>query len=288
MGNAMECFYLITNSIKDKNLAVTDKVRDFLVSHGKKCIVHVADEKKNGSYTEEAEVPKEVDCVIVLGGDGTLIQAARDMVTRDIPLLGINLGTLGFLADIEQENLIPSLANLISGEYEIEERMMLEGTVTTSEGTQESVSLNDIVINRYGPLRVVKYNIYVNGKLLNTYLADGIIVSTPTGSTGYSLSAGGPIVEPKARMMVITPICPHTLNTRSVVLSAEDSIRMEAVKSNKSDGNKIVAEVSFDGASSVMIREGDFVDIGKSDKSTKIMKMNKESFLTVLRNKFSD
>ena len=132
----------------------------------------------------------------------------------------------------------------------------------------------------------MEYNIYVNGKYLNTYRADGIIVSTPTGSTGYSLSAGGPIIEPKARMMVITPICPHTLNTRSVVLSDDDVICIETRESGQRKDD--MAEVTFDGTANVRLVPSDFVEISKSEKTTKIMRINEESFLTVLSKKFKD
>ncbi len=282
----MDYFYLITNSEKDEKLAVTNQVVDYLKRAGKRCDIHVADQKKDDSYTFEKNVPEDVECVIVLGGDGTLIQAARDMANRDVPLLGINLGTLGFLADIECENLDDSLERLVRGEYEIEQRMMLEGTVTTARETRESVSLNDVVVTRFGPLRVVDYNIYVNDKLLTTYRADGVIVATPTGSTGYSLSAGGPIVEPKANMTVVTPICPHTLNTRSIVLAAEDRIRVETARGRGTDTTTSV--VTFDGAINIPLCGGDYVDIRKSVKNTKIIRIRKESFLTVLRSKFQD
>lgn len=282
----MNCFYLITNQEKDKELKVTKMIKDFLTDNGRKCIVHCAQEKAQGFYTEVSAVPKEVDCVIVLGGDGTLIQAAHDMVSRNLPLLGVNLGTLGFLADVELEQWKPSLQSLLNGEYEMEERMMLEGRVTSSMGSTESIALNDVVINRYGRLRIMEYKIYVNEQYLCSYRADGIIVSTPTGSTGYSLSAGGPIVEPRARMMVLTPICPHTLNTRSIVLSAEDCVRIETVGGNF-DGQKI-AEATFDGSDSVLLDAGDSVRVAASPKTTKLIRIHKESFITTLGRKFKD
>lgn len=208
------------------------------------------------------------------------------MINRNIPLLGVNLGTLGFLADVEVEGLLPSLQSLLDGEYEIEERMMLDGMVMTSDGVRESVALNDIVINRYGRLRIIEYKLYVNGRYLCSYRADGVIVSTPTGSTGYSLSAGGPIVEPRARMMVITPICPHTLNTRSIVLSAEDRVRIETVQGSQ-DVNRM-AETTFDGRDSIVMGAGDSVCIAASQKTTKIVRIHKESFVTILGRKFKD
>ncbi len=286
MRTDMECFYLIANNMKDRDLKISGTISDFFERNGKRCIVHAADTNKHGFYTQENTVPDEVDCIVVLGGDGTLIQAAHDMINRNIPLLGVNLGTLGFLADVEVEGLLPSLQSLLDGEYEIEERMMLDGMVMTSDGVRESVALNDIVINRYGRLRIIEYKLYVNGRYLCSYRADGVIVSTPTGSTGYSLSAGGPIVEPRARMMVITPICPHTLNTRSIVLSAEDRVRIETVQGSQ-DVNRM-AETTFDGRDSIVMGAGDSVCIAASQKTTKIVRIHKESFVTILGRKFKD
>lgn len=295
----MECFYLIANSMKDSELKVTGEIRNFLVQNGKKCIVQAERSACSGFSGKVSLIPDDVDVVIVLGGDGTLIQAARDMVAvcsgtgqavhkenDGIPLLGVNLGTLGFLADVETEQLIPSLRSLLDGEYEIEERMMLDGTVTVQGGRVESVALNDIVINRYGRLRIMEYRIFVNGKYLCSYRADGVIVSTPTGSTGYSLSAGGPIVEPKARLMVITPICPHTLNARSIVLSADDTVQIE-VEQGGTDGKQI-AEATFDGSGSVRMDAGDVIRVAVSQKTTKLIRIQKESFITTLGRKFRD
>lgn len=279
----MENFYIIANTEKDIDLQISHRVETFLKKHGKKCLIHAAGEKCHGTYTQEGSVPLDVDCVIVLGGDGTLIQAARDMVNRDVVLLGVNLGTLGFLADIETDTLEDSLEHLICGEYETEERMMLSGTVQSNQQTSSSIALNDVVINRYGPLKIVDFRVHVNGKMLVSYRADGIIISTPTGSTGYSLSAGGPIIEPRAKMILITPICPHTLNARSIILSPEDIIKIEVVQGNGVGTG--VAEVSFDGTANVRMHAGDSVTISVSDKITKLCKLNKESFFTVLGNK---
>ena len=140
------------------------------------------------------------------------------------------------------------------------------------------MALNDVVINRKGSLRVVEYGVWVNDKFLSSFRADGIIICTPTGSTGYSLSAGGPIIEPKSHIICITPICPHTLNTRSIVLSDENVIRIETSDSE--------TEVNFDGRVSFALEASDRVEITRSDHSTKIMRINEESFLTILSDKF--
>ena len=224
------------------------------------------------------------DALCCLGGDGTLIQAARDTVNRKIPLLGINLGTLGFLAEIEKSGIPDALDSLLLDNYTIEPRMLLEGCVhRRNGGPAQNIALNDIVVNRAGTLRIIDYEISVNGEFLNRYSADGIIVSTPTGSTGYSLSAGGPIISPMASMIVVTPVCPHTLTARSIVLSGGDRVTVHIGSGRRND--KEQAFVTFDGDVLVPVETGDCVDIRRSEKTVNILKISKISFLEVLRNK---
>ena len=237
----MNHFYIITNGHKDYNLEKTNEIRKYLEKCGKKCTVQVKEPGKEQGYTDAAQIPEDVDCILVLGGDGTLLQAARDIMERDIPLLGINLGTLGYLAEIEESGIYGALNQLLEGGYEVEQRMMLAGRIVRGEihrkrhaengyqqdETEKSYALNDIAITRSGSLQIIRFRICVNGQFLNEYQADGVIVATPTGSTGYNLSAGGPIVEPKAELILITPISPHTLNTRSIILAPSDVVEIE-------------------------------------------------------------
>ena len=217
---------------------------------------------------------------LVLGGDGTLIRAARELEGYNIPLLGINLGTLGYLTEVELRDFKSALDRLFDTKPEIEERMMMHGSV---EGRLNDVAMNDIVVTREGWLLVIHFTISVNGELLNTYQADGVIISTPTGTTGYNLSAGGPIVEPTASMFVITPICSHALNTSSIVLSAEDIIEVEISEGRY--GKIEHATVTFDGASTVPLVTGDKITIEKSGETTKLIKLSKESFMKTMRKK---
>ena len=218
--------------------------------------------------------------MIVIGGDGSLIEAARVFHAREIPILGINMGTLGYLTEVEVNDIDESLIRLIKGDYALESRMMIEGAF---EDGSRDVALNDIVVSRKGVLRVLHFKLYVNGELLNSYEADGIIISTPTGSTAYNLSAGGPIVEPTASMIVITPICSHALNTSSIVLSAEDEIVIEIGRGR----NGTVEEVftTFDGADMVSLKTGERVIIRRSSADTKIVKLSNIGFLEILRRK---
>ena len=223
--------------------------------------------------------------MLVLGGDGTVLQASRDLVKRNIPLFGINLGTLGYLAEIGKEDVEQALGKLTADEYLLEKRMMLEGNVFRS-GKQaiSDVALNDIVISRSGKLRVMDYHIFVNGRFLNSYSADGIIISTPTGSTGYNLSAGGPIVSPSASMILITPIAPHTLTARSVILPDDVTVKIEI---GERAGNDESAEATFDGDASVEMKCRDYIEIRKSDRTVQFVKIDQVSFLEILRRKMS-
>ena len=281
----MDKFTIIANSVKDRNFVVSHRIAEYLRNNGKECLMlQDTGEEQNASYhyTDPDRIPDDTQCIIVLGGDGTLLQAARDVVDKDIPLFGINMGTLGYLAEIDQHSIYPALDRLMSDRYTIERRMMLSGTVYKNDKVAVSdVALNDIVIGREGPLRVVRFNNYVNGTFLNSYKADGIIVSTPTGSTGYSLSAGGPIISPAASMILMTPLAPHTLNTRSIVFSPDDRITVEIGEGR--DQNQEHGMASFDGDTSVSMVTGDRIVITRSKKDTRIIKINNISFLETLR-----
>ena len=286
----MDKFFIIANRQKDKELKTARKVEAYLNSKGKSCILRedTSEQKaRSNHYTDVEKIPKDVECIIVIGGDGTLLQAARDVVNRQIPLLGINMGTLGYLAEIDRSSIDGALNHLMLDEYTIEKRMMLNGKVYHKEELiAEDVALNDIVIGRDGPLHVTRFHNYVNGEFLNSYTADGIIIATATGSTGYSLSAGGPIVSPETNILIMTPVAPHTLNTRSVIFPAEDEITVEIGEG--SQGCEAKAVVSFDGDTNVPMRTADRVAIRRSVKDTQIIKISNISFLEVLRRKMKN
>ena len=283
----MEHFYIIANSEKPESVTLRDKIVGYLNRRGKTCSYQEnAQPSENHAYsfTDPARVPEDIDAVLVLGGDGTVIQAARDLARRDVPFLGINVGTLGYLTEVEASEYGQALDTLIRGEYYLEKRMMLCGEVFTEEGkTYAGKALNDIVISRQGVLRVVNFQIFVNGRYLNSYNADGMIISTPTGSTGYNLSAGGPIVEPGAEMLLITPICPHTLNARSIVLSGHDQVEIVIGPGRKMEKDRAVA--TFDGDTEIGLVSGERVKIRRSIHARKLIKLNDQSFLEVLSRK---
>lgn len=183
----------------------------------------------------QEKMVQEITVGVTLGGDGTLLNAAREIACAGIPICGINMGQLGFLTEVELPNLSVSLDKLINGEYQIEERLMLDAMIIRQGITiHVSCALNDVVISKSGVSRMIKFNLFIDNELTAKYAADGLIISTSTGSTGYSLSAGGPIINPKLKVIVLTPICSHTLHVRPLVVSENEEIKVEMV-SNQDD-----------------------------------------------------
>jgi len=276
----MKHFLIYTNQYKDKQLATTERIRQYLTDKDQKVSIVLMDRGKE-------EIPGDIDCMIVLGGDGTVLQAVREKKDLHVPIVGVNLGTLGYMTEIELSHLEESLDRLILGDYVQDSRMMLEGRVISeTDIARQGWALNDIVISRSGSLQIIQYKIFVNGQFLNEYSADGVIVTTPTGSTGYNLSAGGPLIEPKARLIMVTPICPHTLNQRSIILSPEDTV--EIVIPEGREGRDQEVEVNFDGGNELILHTGDSIRIVKSEKTTEFIQLNQVSFLEVLHKKLSE
>lgn len=290
----MRHFLMITNIYKDAKLKLTDEIKAYIEKKGGTCVCITGTGEETGDTAPMAEnVPKETECVLVLGGDGTLIRAAAALVGRNLPLIGVNLGTLGYLCELEEGSVFAAIDQLMEDRYIVEERMMLTGhgcgvpESIASDGIAsrsiKNIALNDIVIHRTGALSVISLIVYVNGEYLNTFRADGIIISTPTGSTGYNMSAGGPIVDPKAEMILITPINAHNLSSRSIVIGAEDEIVVEIGK-RRSQRDE-TAEVSFDGDSAVRLRVGDRFFVGRAKDTALILKISRKSFLEILSKK---
>lgn len=282
----MNNFCIITNIDKDCDYETTKLIQEYLISKGKRCLISI-ESSTVGTNDEKIDVSwitDDTDCVIVLGGDGTIIRAATDLYTKEIPLLGINLGTLGFLAEIEKQDIIPAIDSLLENDIQIQKRMMLYGNVSHNDKTTyEDYALNDIVISRSGFSRIICVSVYVNDTLVDTYHGDGVIIATPTGSTGYNLSAGGPVAAPSSNVMMITPICPHTMSQRSVLVSSDDEITILIDKSKKTQKEEAIA--TFDGRMGMELKAGDLIRIKKAEKVTKLIKINQKSFYEILRNK---
>lgn len=275
---------IISNDYKDKGLVMTNRIADYLNKRGCETVNSLIKwDFELEQWTKPEGIPLDADCILVLGGDGTLLQAARNSYGTHIPLLGVNLGTLGFLTEVDEEHLESSLQQLLDGNYIVEERMMLQGTVHTATGEIHNVALNDIVVNRTGSLQIIRFDVCLNDELLKRYNADGCIVSTPTGSTGYNLSAGGPVIDPTSHAMVMTNISPHNLYNRGVVLSGNKVIKI-AIPADRQGHNQQV-EATFDGCVKVKLNTGDYIDITKAPCTTKIIRLKQTSFLEILHKK---
>lgn len=278
----MKKFLIATNSIKDENLILTSKITDYIQKHGGEARQILGDGPDGICY--DADGYPDVDCVIALGGDGTILKVSRDLRHLKIPVIGVNLGTLGFLAEIEPEQIFSVIDRLLQDDFELESRTNLQGVVYKGANAQLSdVALNDIVVSRAGFSRVIGLKVYVNGEAIDIFEADGVIISTPTGSTGYNMSAGGPVVSPKADIMIITPISPHSLTAKSMIFSGEDEIMIEVLKMRKAQEEEAI--VSFDGQPGTQLAAGDRIIVKKASSVTKMVKMYNVNFIEVLREK---
>ena len=222
----------------------------------------------------------DADLIVVLGGDGTMIATARMIGERDVLVLGINYGGLGYLTDFRIEELFPALETIVTGDYEIDRRVMLDAELShDGEVTTRGRVLNDVVINKAALARIIEIEVKLNGLFVNSFRADGLIVSTPTGSTAYNLSAGGPIIFPSMNAVVLTPICPFTLTNRPIVVpdAAEIELRLK-------DENEGVV-LTFDGQTGYSLTAGDRVLIRKSATTFNLVKPANRNYFDVLRNK---
>lgn len=276
----MNNFFIIANKQKDINLEITEQIRHHISRLGAVCNIYDQYDRDVSSI----DIPEGTQCILVIGGDGTILAAARMLVGSNIPLLGINLGTLGFLADVNLADLSKTLDLLLQDQYQVENRIMLTAEVyKQGEKAATYIALNDFNINRFGASRVIGLKVGINGSVIDRYRADGVIVCTPTGSTGYNLSAGGPIINPTCKNFVITPICPHSLTARSIVLAKEDivTVEVEQIRSNI----KEEAIISFDGIEGLSLFPGDQVKIYKSQEVTPFIKATEVSFVQILKEK---
>ncbi len=225
--------------------------------------------------------PEEADIICSIGGDGTFLETSR--LSKGSPIIGINCGTLGYLTDVNPDDLQKAMEDLLNNKYYIEERMMLEGEIIKSNGESVNIppALNDISISK-NTFGVVRFDTIVDDKLINSYTADGIIICTPTGSTAYNLSCGGPIMDPTANIIAITPIAPHSVLNRSVILSDTSVVEIKITELR----NQTLSYVLYDGKP-IEVKTGDKIRIYKSDKITKIIKLNWQSFIENIRKKIN-
>ena len=273
----------VANMDKDPELVHTGELASWCIEHGCEVILTSSACHKISMGTpvkHSEEIYKNSDFVVVLGGDGTILRVAKRAAISKTPILGINFGTLGYLADVEKDDAITAIDKVLRGEYTIEKRMMLEAHIERGGVSRESLlALNEVCVNNTDFSRMVTLGVEVNDEYINTVRADGVIISTPTGSTAYNLSAGGPILNPNTELMTITHICPHALYARPIVVSGEDTVRINF------SGDYSNARVTYDGQNGDRIKKGDTVVIRRSEFCCEIIKTTELSFYDILRRK---
>ena len=283
----MKTIGVITNLEKDADLKYTKILLEAI--HKRGGIVKISPEisallNMEKTCIDEEAVYKEAEVIICLGGDGTFLKVARSAQQLNKPLLGINLGNLGFLTEVEKNDIDHAVERILSDQYEVEERMMLEAAIYSSgKLINRDLALNDVVISRGALSRILHLKTYINNEYVDSFPGDGLIVSSPTGSTAYSLSAGGPIVEPDIDLVIVTPICPHILYSRSFITAGNRIVRVEVAESNLHD-----AMVTIDGQMGYEIKGGDYIEIKKADTFVKMIRMNRKNFFNILRTKIYD
>lgn len=274
---------IVANRQKKEVLSYVAFLTEWLGKRGiKTFVIHWSGEKINHSVsvTDTKEISEKVDLVISLGGDGTLCRAAREFSPYHIPLLGINMGGLGFLTEIAASHAEQGLTKLINGKYRIEKRLMLEASIHRNRKKMNtSLALNDVVITRDALSRIIELETFVSGEFITTYSADGLIISTPTGSTAYSLSAGGPIVHPNLEVILLSPICAHTLAVRPLIISQDDTVEIALEHPSSKVMLTIDGQIGFD------LEDKDLVKVEKASCEVRLVRLEEKGFFKVLRKK---
>ncbi|MEW6724381.1 MAG: NAD(+)/NADH kinase [Bacillota bacterium] len=279
----MQTFSIIPNLDKVRALETSQALVNWLEERGlqvrlEKEIAAMLNRPELGH--DEAAIMGGVDVIIVLGGDGTLLNVAKKAAAAESPILGVNLGHLGFLTEIELPDLFSSLERVVNGRYLIERRMMVEAEVRRQgRQTDRFLALNEVVISKGPFARLINLETYVDDNLVASYPGDGLIVATPTGSTAYSFSAGGPIVSPSIDVLVITPICPHSFYARSVIVSRDETVRVQVRASHRE------TMITIDGQRGYYLRPEDEIVVRRSQEEVRLIRLEGWSFYDVLRRK---
>lgn len=271
--------------VNQKKSHVFEPVRDLVEwFRDQPCKVYVEDtepfnSKPEVEITDREQLAETCEFVVVFGGDGTLLDAAQAMAKTETPILGVNSGGLGFLTETTLEEMKPAIERLIEGDYEIQQRMMIRGNRIQDGETHDIHALNDIVLSRARLGRVIQVAAFINGDFVTSYVADGIIASTPTGSTAYNLSANGPIVHPELQSIVLNPICPHTLTNRPLIIPPESTVELEIESTDE-------CILTGDGQDKIThLHEGDRLRIDRSERTVSLIKPEDRDFYTILRTK---
>ncbi|WP_031514843.1 NAD(+)/NADH kinase [Desulfofalx alkaliphila] len=282
----MKTIGLVLNKEKHKVAPVVEKIYHWL--QGKNIRVLITDEcaeilNINKNYYPLSQLAGMCDCLMVWGGDGTILNCARAAAPAGTPIYGVNAGRLGFLTEVDIPDLLPGLEKLIAGNYTVEERMMIEARVYRKDKLLKTLTgLNDAVISKGAFARLIWLELHVNGEHMNSYPADGVIVASSTGSTAYSLSAGGPIVGPDLDLMVVTPICPHTLSARPLVISPDYTISVMA------ETNRGEIVLTVDGQCRFDLESFDVVQVRQAPYNAKFIRTENHNFYEILRKKLEE
>ena len=281
--NPIKKMMIVPNSTKDNNIELLLEIIRLIAGRAEiyRAAVYAPYGIKDVLFSEKKIIYSKVDMILVLGGDGTLLSAAGDAAYYDVPVLGVNLGKLGFLAEVERSEIEQFLDKLFSGDFFIEDRMMLSACVNKPSGERVFFdALNDIVVTKGVNATLMDFDINICGEYVDDFKSDGIILATPTGSTAYSLSAGGPIVSPGIEAILLTPICPHKLYSRAMIVSSDDVINI------KTTADEIFsAAVMADGQKKSDIKEGDVLTVKRSERVTRLIRFPEKGFYSILRHK---
>ena len=276
-------FGIILNYDKGETAELSKKIAEFLKTKGME-VFALAEEcavLEEVNELSKTEFNNTIEFLIVVGGDGTFLRGSRQIFGWEIPILGVNMGKLGFLTEVEKDNVFEALKNIIDGKYFLEKRMLLAADVIRNEKVVKSfMALNDFVINKGAFSRLIGISMYIGGEYFRDYSSDGVIIATPTGSTAYSLSAGGPIVFPGMDVSIITPICPHSLSARPMVIPPEKDVEITLCSP------RIKSMLTIDGQNGFELENGDRIIIKKAESRLNFVKFSKEGFFGRIRDKF--
>jgi NAD+ kinase len=283
-GETLKKICIISNSLKDKELSIGKDIQ--------KRFLKIAEEKGIRDALAPLldicdvylDIPGGMEGCIVIGGDGSVLSAAKKTKAADLPIIGFNLGNVGYLAEVELSDADDAIIKLLEDEFTIEERMMLKGYVhKDGEDEPSDLALNDVVLSRRGDMQVTGYRVCINGSFLSDFKSDGMIISTPTGSTAYNLSAGGAIVEPTAKLIQLTPVASHMLNTRSVVLSADTEVTVMILPPK--GVRPVDVGAYFDGNLNRTLHPGDYLTVTGAEEVTRVIRISNAGFLEILHKK---
>lgn len=283
MKRVVNKFGIVLNTAKEETIVLSNQITNYLLDKKREVfsLFNEGEVLEGAQLLSDSNFVKEIEFLIVVGGDGTFLRGARKVFHSDVPILGVNMGKLGFLTEIEKDDVFKALDKIMAGDYFLENRMLLSAQLfRANKLVAEFTALNDFVINKGAFSRLIGISMDVAGEYFRDYSSDGVIIATPTGSTAYSLSAGGPIVFPDMDLSIVTPICPHSLSARPMVISAQKDIAITLCSP------RIRAMLTIDGQNGFELENEDKIIIKKSDSSLKFVKFSKEGFFGRLRDKF--